>query len=145
MSQTLPSRSAPWVETLARTLRGELVRPNDRRYDEARRLFNAMIDKRPALIARCVDVADVIACVRFAAAEGIDLAIRGSGHNGGGLGGVDGGLVLDLSALRGVRIDPEARTATVAGGSTLGEVDHATHAFGLAVPPGSSPPPVSAV
>jgi FAD/FMN-containing dehydrogenase len=122
--------------TLAGSLRGELIDPENAGYDDARRLYNAMIDKRPALIARCVDVSDVIACVRHAAEQGVDLAIRGGGHNGGGLGSVDGGLVIDLSELRGVRVDPHARTVTVAGGTTLGEVDHATHAFGLAVPAG---------
>ena len=136
MATTASSPTTSAVETLAQSLRGELVRPDDARYDESRRLFNAMIDKRPALIARCVDVADVITCVRFAAAEGIEPAIRGGGHNGGGLGSVDGGLVIDLSLLRGVRVDADARTVTVAGGTTLGELDHATHAFGLAVPAG---------
>ncbi|HYM97055.1 MAG TPA: FAD-binding protein, partial [Candidatus Sulfotelmatobacter sp.] len=124
------------VQTLAKSLRGEVIDPLHGDYDAARRLYNAMIDKRPSAIARCVDVADVITCVRFAAAEGIDLAVRGGGHNGGGLGSVDDGLVIDLSRLRGVRVNPDARTATVAGGTTLGEVDHATHAFGLAVPAG---------
>jgi len=136
MAVTETRMSTTMVETLEQALRGELIRPADGAYDEARRLYNAMIDKRPALIACCVDVADVVACVRFAAAEGVDLAIRGGGHNGGGLGSVDGGLVIDLSLLRGVRVDPAARTVTVAGGTTLGEVDHATHAFGLAVPAG---------
>jgi FAD/FMN-containing dehydrogenase len=119
---------------LAGKLRGEVIDAADPRYDEARSLYNAMIDKRPAAIARAVDVADVIESVRFAAAEGIDLAICCGGHNGGGLGSVDDGLVLDLSQLRGVRVDPDARTVTVAGGTTLGEVDHALHPFGLAVP-----------
>jgi FAD/FMN-containing dehydrogenase len=121
---------------LGSSLRGELIDPTHPGYDESRALYNAMIDRRPALIARCVDVADVIACVRLAADEGIELAIRGGGHNGGGLGSVDDGLVLDLSLLRGVRVDPQARTVTVAGGTTLGEVDHATAPFGLAVPAG---------
>jgi hypothetical protein len=116
------------------TLRGDLIDPAHAGYDEARALYNAMIDKRPALIGRCIDVADVIACVRFAAAGGIDLAIRSGGHNGGGHGSVDGGLVIDLSQLRGVRVDPAARTVTIAGGTTLGEVDHALEPFGLAVP-----------
>jgi hypothetical protein len=124
------------VEQLRETLRGELIEPAHAGYDEARALYNAMIDKRPALIARCMDVADVRACVAFARAEGVELAIRGGGHNGGGLGSVDDGLVIDLSLMRGVRVDPEARTATVAGGTTLGELDHATHPFGLAVPGG---------
>ena len=124
------------VDALGKSLRGDLIAPTDARYDEARKLYNAMIDKRPALIARCADVADVIACVRFASDEGIDVAIRGGGHNGGGLGSVDGGLVIDLNLLRGVRVDRDARTVAVAGGTTLGELDHATHAFGLAVPAG---------
>jgi len=136
MSATATTLDSTAVETLAGALRGELIDPQLAGYDEARRLYNAMIDKRPALIARCVDVADVIACVRFAAGTGVDLAVRGGGHNGGGLGSVDGGLVVDLTPLRGVRVDPGARTVTVAGGTTLGEVDHATHPFGLAVPAG---------
>jgi len=95
-------------------------------------LFNAMIDKRPALIARCVDAADVIACVNFARTSGIKLAVRGGGHSGPGLGSCDGGLVIDLSKMRGVRVDPQRRTAQVAGGCVWGDVDHATHPFGLA-------------
>jgi FAD/FMN-containing dehydrogenase len=126
--------SATATPLSALQLRGELVHAGDPKYDDARSLYNAMIDKRPAAIARCVDVADVIACVRFAAAEGVDLAVRCGAHNGAGLGSVDDGLVVDLSQLRGVRVDPGARTVTVAGGTTLGEVDHATAAFGLAVP-----------
>jgi FAD/FMN-containing dehydrogenase len=121
---------------LAAQVRGAVIEPADEAYDAARALYNAMIDRRPALIVRCADVADVIAAVRFARAEGVELAIRGGGHNGGGLGSVDGGLVVDLSGLRGVRVDPDRRTAIVAGGATLGEVDHATHAFGLALPAG---------
>jgi hypothetical protein len=135
MAITEPAPRAA-VDTLAQSLRGELIQPHHPGYDRARALYNAMIDRRPALIARCLDAADVITCVRFARAEGIELAIRGGGHNGGGLGSVDGGLVIDLSPMRGVRVDPYARTATVAGGTTLGELDHATHAFGLAVPGG---------
>jgi FAD/FMN-containing dehydrogenase len=121
---------------LAGQVRGAVIDPSDARYDEARALYNAMIDKRPALIVRPADVADVMTAVRFASAEGLELAIRGGGHNGGGLGSIDGGLVIDLAELRGVRVDPETRTAVVGGGATLGEVDHATHAFGLAVPAG---------
>jgi FAD/FMN-containing dehydrogenase len=134
MAVTATEHDAAAVEALEASLRGDLIDSTNAAYDEARQLYNAMIDKRPALIARCADVADVIACVRFAAAEGVDLAVRCGGHNGGGLGSVDGGLVADLSGLRGVRVDPQARTVTVAGGTLLGEVDHATHAFGLGVP-----------
>jgi FAD/FMN-containing dehydrogenase len=130
------STESPVAAELASSLRGELIDPADPEYDRCRALYNAMIDRRPALIARCVDVADVIACVGFAGREGIDVAIRGGAHNGGGLGSVDDGLVVDLSLLRGVRVDPQARTVTVAGGTTLGEVDHATAPFGLAVPAG---------
>ncbi len=117
-------------------LRGELILPGDKNYDEARQLYNRMIDKRPGLIARPVDAADVIACVNYARERGILLAIRGGGHNGPGLGSCDGGLCIDLSRMRGVRVDPEARTAQVAGGCVWGDVDHATHPFGQAVPCG---------
>jgi FAD/FMN-containing dehydrogenase len=136
MSITKSQLDPAAIQALGNSLRGDLIDPAHEDYEAARRVYNAMIDKHPAVIARCLDVADVIACVRFAAAEGVDLAIRGGGHNGGGLGSVDDGLVIDLSRLRGVRVNPDARTATVAGGTTLGELDHATHAFGLAVPAG---------
>ena len=136
MSVTKSQLDPTSLESLGKSLRGDLIDPVHPEYEAARRVYNAMIDKHPGVIARCLDVADVITCVRFAAAEGIDLAIRGGGHNGGGLGSVDDGLVIDLSRLRGVRVNPDARTATVAGGTTLGELDHATHAFGLAVPGG---------
>jgi len=117
-------------------LRGELILPADANYHEARKLYNGMIDKHPGLIARCVDTADVIACVNYARQNGLLLAIRGGGHNGPGLGSCDGGLVIDLSRMRGVRVDPAAMTAQVAGGCVWGDVDHATHAFGQAVPSG---------
>lgn len=117
--------------TLAAQLRGELIRPEDPGYDEGRKLYNAMIDKRPALIARCMDAADVIACVNFARENQIPLAIRGGGHNGPGLASVNGGLVIDLSKMRGVRVDPQARTAQVSGGCVWSDVDHAAHPFGL--------------
>jgi FAD/FMN-containing dehydrogenase len=117
-------------------LRGELIQPDDPGYDEARKVYNGMIDKRPRMIARCSDVADVISCVSFARENDVLLALRGGGHNGAGWGVVDDGLVIDLSGIRGVRVDPEARTVRVGGGCTWGEVDHATHAFGLAVPTG---------
>jgi FAD/FMN-containing dehydrogenase len=121
---------------LAENLRGGVVARGDADYDEARKLYNAMIDRRPALIARCVDAADVITAVNFGRENGLDIAIRGGSHNGGGLGSVDDGLVIDLSGIRGVRVDPSTRTVQVLGGSLLGDVDHATHAFGLAVPAG---------
>jgi FAD/FMN-containing dehydrogenase len=121
---------------LGEQLRDELLTPEHPAYDEARKLYNAMIDKRPALIARCRDAADVIAAVNYARENGLETAIRGGGHNGGGLGSVDDGLVIDMSALNNVRVDPGGRSVTVGGGALLGDVDHATHPFGLAVPAG---------
>src|ERR1700751_4954561 len=117
-------------------LRGELIQRSDPHYEEARRLYNAMIDKRPLLIARCVDVADVISAVRFARENDLLTAVRGGGHNGPGLGSCNDGLVIDLSLMKSVRVDPASRTVRVDAGCTSGDVDHATHAFGLAVPAG---------
>src|SRR5260370_11460578 len=122
--------------TLKASLRGELIQPGDEGYDAARKVYNGMIGKRPALIARCADVADVIATVNFGRENGLLVSIRGGGHNAGGLGICDNGLVIDLSLIRYTRVDPEAGTIRVGGGSTWGDVDHATHAFGLAVPSG---------
>lgn len=124
------------VNTLATGLRGDLITPRDDGYDEARTIYNAMIDKRPGLIARCRDVADVIRAVRFAREEGLDLSIHGGGHNGAGLSLVDDGLVIDLSPMNGIRVDPAEGQVRVEGGCTWGDVDHATHPFGLAVPSG---------
>lgn len=117
-------------------LRGELIEPGDKGYDAARKIYNAMIDKRPRLIARCVDVGDVMTAVNFARQNQMLLAVRGGGHNGGGLGVCDDGLVIDLSPMRYTRVDPKARTVRVGGGCTWGDVDHATHAFGMATPSG---------
>ena len=116
------------------TLRGLLIGRNDGEYEEARKLYNGMIDKRPLLIARCVDAADVIAAVNFGRNNKLPVAIRGGGHNGPGLGSVDDGLVIDLSTMRGVRVDPVKRTVRAGAGCVTGDIDHATHAFGLAVP-----------
>ncbi|MDA4112729.1 MAG: FAD-binding oxidoreductase [Thaumarchaeota archaeon] len=124
------------TEPLRSDFRGPIVTPGSAEYDETRKLYNAMIDKRPSVIARCRDVADVIAAIRFGKEQGLDIAIRGAGHNGGGLGSVDNGLMIDLSLMRGVRVDPSARTAQVEGGCQLGDLDHASHAFGLATPAG---------
>jgi hypothetical protein len=117
-------------------LRGHLIEPKDKGYDEVRALYNAMIDKRPRMIARCADVADVISAVNFGRDNGLLIAIRGGGHSGPGLGSCDDGLVIDLSAMKGVRVDPASRTVRVGPGCTQGDVEHATHAFGLAVPAG---------
>ncbi|HEX4638788.1 MAG TPA: FAD-binding oxidoreductase [Chthoniobacterales bacterium] len=117
-------------------LRGRLIKRGDPDYDETRKVYNAMIDKKPSLIAKCADVADVIACVNFARDNNALLAIRGGGHNAGGLGIADDALVIDLAGIKYTRVDPTAQTVTVGGGCTWGDVDHATHAFGLAVPSG---------
>ncbi len=124
------------VTTLRAQLRGELIQPGDARYGEARRVYNAMIDKHPALIARCADVADVIHSVNFARDNNLLLAVRGGGHNGAGLGSCDDGLVIDLGRMKGISINPTARTTRVEGGCVWGDVDHATHAFGMATPSG---------
>jgi len=116
--------------------RGRLIGPSDKDYDEARALYNGMIDKRPKLIARCVDAADVLAAVNYGRENSLLLAIRGGGHSGPGLGSCDGGLVIDLSQMRSVRVDPLTRTVRVDPGCTAADLDHATHAFGLAVPLG---------
>src|SRR5687768_3072143 len=122
------------IATFEQNLRGRLIQPSDTDYEAARALYNGMIDRRPRLIARCVDVADVITAVNFAREQRLLLAVRGGGHNGPGLGSCDGGLVIDLSMMKGVRVDPANRTVRVDPGCTSGDVDHATHAFGLAVP-----------
>jgi FAD/FMN-containing dehydrogenase len=124
------------IEQSRVSLRGELIQPSDPGYDEARKIYNGMIDKRPRMIAHCSDVADVISCVNFARENDVLLAVRGGGHNGAGWAVVDDGLVIDLSGMKGVRVDLQERTVRVEGGATWGEVDHATHAFGLAVPTG---------
>jgi FAD binding domain/Berberine and berberine like len=117
-------------------LRGELIEPTDAGYDEARKVYNAMISRKPRLIARCTGVADVIAAIQFARKNNLLVSVRGGGHNAGGLGICNDGLVIDLSRIKYVHVDPAARTVRVGGGSTWGDVDHATHAFGLAVPSG---------
>ena len=117
-------------------LREQPIGPNDPRYDEARAVYNAMIDRRPALIARCADAGEVAKVVNYARERGQLLAVRGGGHNGAGLGTVDDGVVLDLSPMRDVTVDPVARTVRVGGGTTWGEVDRATNPHGLATPSG---------
>jgi FAD/FMN-containing dehydrogenase len=129
----MPSMSR---EQLRARFRGEIIQPDDSAYDSARKVYNAMIEKRPRLIARCVDVADVMAAVEYGRENNLLTAIRCGGHNGGGLGVCDDGLVIDLSSMKGVYIDPEARTVRVEGGCVWGDVDHAAHAFGMATPSG---------
>jgi FAD/FMN-containing dehydrogenase len=124
------------LETLKQNLRGGLIQRNDPDYAEACKLYNGMIDKRPLAVARCADVADVITAVKFARENRLLLAIRGGGHNGPGLGSCDDGLVIDLSPMKSVHVDPATRLVQVGPGCTQGDMDHATHAFGLAVPAG---------
>ena len=127
---------APSLDQLKSAFRGELIQPADPNYHSARKVYNGMIDKHPQLIARCVDVADVIAAVNYGRDNGLLTAIRGGGHNGAGLGTCDDGLVIDLSRMKGIRVDPVTKTVRVEGGCVWGDVDHATHAFGMATPCG---------
>ncbi|HZR96585.1 MAG TPA: FAD-binding oxidoreductase, partial [Gaiellaceae bacterium] len=124
------------VDGLAAAVRGRTVTPADADYDEARTLYNAMIDKRPAAIAYCLDEQDVAAAIAFARERGLRIAVRGGGHNGGGLGSVDDGLVIDLSAFDAVEVDPIANMVRVGGGVLLKDLLGATHQFGLTVPVG---------
>ncbi len=128
--------SADRVQAFRQTFRGEVIGPGDASYDDARRIWNASIDKHPGLIARCSGVADVIAAVNFARENKVLVAIRGGGHNVGGRALCDGGLVIDLSRMKGIHVDSRRKRARVLAGATLGDVDRETHAFGLAVPTG---------
>lgn len=121
---------------LGSALHGQVISPADAGYDEVRKLHNGMIDKRPGLIARCADVDDVVAAVKLGRREGALVAIRSGGHNAGGLGSVDDGLLIDLSPMNRVDVDPKTREVRVQGGAMLKEVDSATHEHGLAVPAG---------
>ena len=125
------------IEALQADFRGELVVPGSPGYDEARRVRNGLIDRCPALIARCSGVADVVAAVNFASEHDLLLSVRGGGHNVSGAATNDGGIVIDLSAMRGVRVDPAAKTVRVQGGATWGDVDRETQLFGLATPGGN--------
>jgi FAD/FMN-containing dehydrogenase len=124
------------VDELRASFRGELVRPSDDGYDEQRKVWNGSIDRRPGLIARCAGVADVRAAVRFARDHDLLVAVRGGGHSFPGLSVCDDGLLIDLGPMKGVRVDPEARTVRAQAGVLLGELDRETQAFGLAVPSG---------
>jgi FAD/FMN-containing dehydrogenase len=115
---------------------GELIRPGEPAYEEQRRVWNGSIDRRPALVARCTGVADVLAAVRFARDRGLLTAVRSGGHSFPGLSTCDGGIVIDLRPMRGIRVDPASRTARAQAGTLLGELDRETQAFGLAAPSG---------
>jgi FAD/FMN-containing dehydrogenase len=124
------------MDNFAQTIGGRVILPDDPEYGSARRVYNAAIDRRPALIVQCADAGDVIHCVNYAREQELPVAIRGGGHSAPGFGTCDGGMVIDLSRLRGVRVDAERRTAQVEGGCTWGDLDAATHTFGLATPGG---------
>ncbi|MEZ4793228.1 MAG: FAD-binding protein [Gelidibacter sp.] len=125
------------IEAFAKQLRGKIIKPNDVSYNETRKVYNAMIDKHPGLFAMCVDVAGSDGFGQFwKRKQSFDCRKRRGGHNGGGLGLCDKGLVIDLSGLKFVRVDTSNNTVRVGGGNLWGEVDHATHPFGLAVPAG---------
>jgi FAD/FMN-containing dehydrogenase len=136
MSNTIKDLHVENLDDFAAKIRGELIYPDSQDYEEARKVYNGMIDKKPGLIVKCVDVADVIASVNFGRENNLLVAVRGGGHNAGGLGLCDDGLVIDLSGIKYVRVDPSDNTVRVGGGNILNEVDHATHAFGLAIPAG---------
>ncbi|HET9660273.1 MAG TPA: FAD-binding oxidoreductase [Thermomicrobiales bacterium] len=121
---------------LMMSMRGRVILPADPDFDEARKIYNGMIDRHPAAIAMCEDAADVIAAVNFARDAGVLVSVRSGGHSAPGLCLCDGGLVIDVSHLDGIRVDPDARTVRVGPGCTLGDMDHATHVFGLATPSG---------
>jgi hypothetical protein len=124
------------VDELKGSLRGALLSAGDEGYEEARKIWNGMIDRRPALIVRCAGVSDVIGAVKFSRANGLQVSVRGGGHNVSGNAVCDGGLMIDLSLMNGIRVDPEKRTAFAQGGATLGDLDRETMALGLAVPAG---------
>lgn len=124
------------MDELLKSVRGRIIRPEDPGYEAARHVYNASIERRPSIIVECADVADVIHCVNYAREKKIPLAIRGGSHSAPGFGTCDGGIVADLGRLKGIRVDPENRTARVEGGVTWGDLDHATHVFGLAAPGG---------
>jgi FAD/FMN-containing dehydrogenase len=126
-------------QSLKSAFRGQLLAPEDTGYDDARKIWNASVDKRPKLIARCSGVADVIEAINFGRANNLLTAVRGGGHNVGGRALCDDGMVIDLSAMRSVHVNPANRMVRVQGGATLGDLDRETHIFGLAVPCGIVP------
>src|SRR5215510_1594756 len=124
------------IEALTKTVRGRVITRSDFDYDEARAVYNAMHDRKPRAVIQCVDSADEMAAVAAGRDTGLDVAIRGGGHSVPGFGTVQDGLVIDLSRMKSIRIDPIKKVARVGGGATWGDVDHATYPFGLAVPGG---------
>lgn len=136
METTIKNLQEDILQEFETKIRGELVFPDSQKYEDARKVYNGMIDKKPGLIVKCVDVADVISAVTFGRENNLLVSVRGGGHNAGGLGICDDGLVIDLSGIKFIRVDTSDNTVRVGGGNVWGEVDHATHPFGLAVPAG---------
>ena len=130
MSQNVESQAV--VQELKGQVRGPVLQPGDPEFDESRSVWNAMIDRRPALIVRCLGVSDVVACVNAARTHGVPLTVKGGGHNIAGLAVCDGGLMMDMSLMRGVQVDPARRVARAEPGCLLGDVDRETQAHGLA-------------
>src|SRR5262245_35516014 len=124
------------LEELTNILRGEVLLPGDHAYEGARKIWNATVDKHPAVIVRCSTTSDVVRAVNFARESGLTLAVRGGGHNIAGSALCDDGLVIDLSRMKAVHVNPDARRATIEGGATLADLDAATQAYGLATPVG---------
>jgi hypothetical protein len=136
MPNKVKDLDASAIERLKAETRGPVILPGDTDYDQECRLYNAMIHKRPGMIVKCTDASDVIGAVNFGRENDLLTAIRGGGHNGGGLGSCDDGVVISLSGIKYTRVDTETQTVRVGGGNTWGETDHATHPFGLAIPGG---------
>lgn len=136
MSKKVKDVNAAAIDAFTSKIRGEIILPDNANFDNTRKVYNAMIDKHPGMFVMCADVADVQYAVNFGRENDLLVAVRGGGHNGGGLGLCDDGLVIDLSGLKSVRVDTTDNTVRVGGGNVWGEVDHATHPFGLAVPAG---------
>jgi FAD/FMN-containing dehydrogenase len=132
--QTAAALAEDVIGDFGARLRGDLIRPADARYDAARAVWNAMMDCRPAMIAMCVGTADVVQAVSFARAHGLELSIRSGGHHVSGSAIVDGGLVIDLSRMRGIRVDRHARLVRAESGSVWSDLDQETQAFGMATP-----------
>src|SRR5262249_29091644 len=130
-SPTEEDTMAASIDSLQERVRGEIVEPGAPDYDDARKVYNAMHDRKPRAVVRCADAADVIATVQTAHDEGLDLAVRGGGHSVPGFGTTDDGLVIDLSPMRNVQVDPANLLARAGGGALWGDFDHATNAFGL--------------
>jgi len=133
---TNPQLKSSHIEALKHQLAGVIIQPEDEAYEEARKLYNGMIDKRPRLIVKCAEEADVKAAIQFARKHQMEVAIRSGGHNGAGLGSCDDGLLIDFSLMKAIHIDPEQKTARIEAGCTLGDIDKAMHSYGLAIPSG---------